>query len=131
MYLKTLSDDSLLIRANSQAFEIKTTYTIDLDADTPEEKATDKEEYIDYLFNLMLTAYIIGYQTIIIKKENKIPIKIKNRIHRMTRKLYGMVVISESQTQIVLWGEGNTSVFGGLLGAQARAWAPECSNSYQ
>ncbi|WP_371806744.1 PhoU domain-containing protein [Candidatus Lokiarchaeum ossiferum] len=102
IFLKQLADDSLLIRSNSKALEMETSYTIDLDIDMERPDDCSKEEYIDYLFNLYLTAYIIGYHTIILKKRTKIPLKVKNRIHKMTRKLYGMVVISESETQIVV-----------------------------
>jgi phosphate uptake regulator len=104
VYMKSLADDSLLIRANSKNLELQTTYTIHLDDDLErrEKHGIDKGEYWDYLFNLMLTAYIIGYRTIILTKRTKIRLKIKNRIHTMTRKLYGMVVISESANQIVI-----------------------------
>ena len=104
VYMKSLADDSLLIRANSKNLELQTTYTIELDDDPDRchEMGISKEEYWDYLFNLMLTAYIIGYRTIILKKRTKIRLKIKNRIHTMARKLYGMVVISESADQIVV-----------------------------
>ena len=102
VFLKQLADDSLLIRSSSKSLEMETSYTIDLDVDMERAKDCSKEEYVDYLFNLYLTAYIIGYRTIILKKRTKIKLKIKNRIHKMTRKLYGMVVISESENQIVV-----------------------------
>lgn len=102
VYLKRLADDSLLIRPNSQTVETMSTYIIDLDEEPESESSLPHKEYIDYLFNLMLTAYIIGYRTIIIRQREKIPIKIKNRIHRQTRKLYGMVVISENKKEIVI-----------------------------
>ncbi len=102
VYLKTLADDSLIIRPNSQSVESTSSYYIDLDSQPEARIDSTPENYVDYLFNLMLTAYIIGYRTIIIKKRTKIPIKIKNRIHRMTRKLYGMVVISENKEKIVI-----------------------------
>jgi len=104
VFLKQLADDSLLIRSDSKALEMETSYSIDLDIPLESDLPNDvpKEEYTDYLFNLYLTSYIIGYHTIILKKRTKIPLKIKNRIHKMTRKLYGMVVISESENQIVV-----------------------------
>ena len=102
IYLKSLADDSLILRPNALSVETTSTFIIDLDREPDSEKNLTKERYIDYFFNLMLTAYIIGYRTIIIKKNSKIPIKIKNRIHRMTRKLYGMVVISENKEKIVI-----------------------------
>lgn len=102
VFLKSLADDSLIIRPNSLSSESSSSYTINLDSEPDRDRKVSNEEYVDYLFNLMLTAYIIGYRTIIIKKRTKIPIKIKNRIHRMARKLYGMVVISENQEKIVL-----------------------------
>ncbi len=102
VFLRQLADDSLLIRSNSNALEFETQYIINLDLDMERDKEISKEEYVDYLFNLYLTAYIIGYRTIILKKRTKIPLKIKNRIHKITRKLYGMVVISETEEQIVV-----------------------------
>ena len=102
IYLKSLADDSLIIRPNAQSVETTSVYVIDLDQKPDEGLSISNEAYIDYLFNLLLTAYIIGYRTIIIKKNSKIPIKIKNRIHRETRKLYGMVVISENKEKIVI-----------------------------
>ncbi|MCF2139231.1 MAG: hypothetical protein K9W44_04175 [Candidatus Lokiarchaeota archaeon] len=102
VFLKQLSDDSLLIRSDMTAPELMTTYVIDLDLNLNDGLKLDEEQFIEYLFNLYLTAYIIGYRTIIVRKQNKIPTKIKNRIHKLTQKLYGMVVISETRNEIVV-----------------------------
>lgn len=102
VFMKRLADDSLLIRSDMTSPEFMTTYVIDLDLNKTDGLNLDDEQFIEYLFNLYLTAYIIGYRTIIIKKQDKIPTKIKNRIHKQTQKLYGMVVISETRNQIVV-----------------------------
>ncbi len=102
VFMKHLADDSLLIRSNMTAPELMTTYTIDLDLNIDDGLELEEEQFIEYLFNLYLTAYIIGYRTIIIRKKEKIPTKIKNRIHKLTQKLYGMVVISETRNEIVV-----------------------------
>ena len=101
VFLKQLADDSLLIRSDTTSPDLLTAYAINLDND-PSHEGLDDEEYIDYLFNLYLTAYIIGYHTIKFEKQSKIPTKIKNRIHKLTQKLYGMVVISEGRNEIVV-----------------------------
>jgi phosphate uptake regulator len=104
IFLKQLEDDSLLIRFNSLDAEINDSFEINLDSemDTRGTKITTvKSEYEEYLFNLYLTAYLIGYKRIVFKKRTKIPMKLKNRIDMMTKSFHGMVVISESTTEIV------------------------------
>ncbi|MHA1521265.1 MAG: PhoU domain-containing protein [Promethearchaeota archaeon] len=102
VYLKQLADDSILIRSNTTSPELLTTYVINLDNENDGHEDLDDKEYIDYVFNLYLTAYIIGYHTIKLEKRDKIPTKIKNRIYKLTQKLYGMVVISEKRNEIVV-----------------------------
>ncbi|MHA1585138.1 MAG: PhoU domain-containing protein [Promethearchaeota archaeon] len=102
VYMKRLTDETLLISANARTFETQTTYIISMDQNISQNEEVPAELHIEYLFNLMLTAYIIGYHTIILKKKTKIPLRLKNQIHKFARKLYGMVVISETQTQIVI-----------------------------
>ncbi|MHA1610553.1 MAG: PhoU domain-containing protein [Promethearchaeota archaeon] len=102
VYLKQLADDSILVRSDTTSPELLTTYVINLDNENDGHEDLDDDEYIDYIFNLYLTAYIIGYHTIKLEKQDKIPTKIKNRIHKLTQKLYGMVVISEGRKEIVV-----------------------------
>lgn len=102
VFMKQLADDSLLIRSDTTSPEMVTTYVINLDFSSSDYEDLSDDEYIEYLFNLYLTAYIIGYRTIILEKQSKIPTKIKNRIHKLTQKLYGMVVISETRNRIVV-----------------------------
>ncbi len=102
VYLKQLADDSILIRSNTTSPELLTTYVINLNNENPDKEGLDADEYIDYIFNLYLTAYIIGYHTIKLVKLPKISTKIKNRIHKLTQKLYGMVVISEERGEMVV-----------------------------
>lgn len=103
IFMKQLEDDSLLLKFNSQSAYPTKSFVIDLDYDIPKNHGNlKKEEYLNYLFNQYLTAYIIGFNTVIFKKRTKIPMIMQNRIHKMTRKLYGMVVISETVNEIVV-----------------------------
>ena len=103
IFMKQLEDDSLLLKFNSQSAYPTKSFEIKLDYDIAKNHGDlKKEEYLDYLFNQYLTAYIIGYNTVIFSKETKIPMMMQNRIHKMTRKLYGMVVISETTKKIVV-----------------------------
>ena len=102
VFLKVLEDDSLLIRFDTKNMLNKDPYHINLDQDPKLKSNTSKDEYYDYIFNLYLTAYIIGYRDIIFEKRNKIPMRLQNRISEMTRRLHGMVVTSETQNKIVV-----------------------------
>jgi len=103
IFMKQLEDDSLLLKFSSQGAYSTKSFEINLDYDIPKNYGDlSKEEYYNYLFNQYLTAYIIGYNTVIFTKETKIPMIMQNRIHKMTRKLYGMVVISETTNKIVV-----------------------------
>ncbi len=103
IFMKQLEDDSLLLKFNSQSAYPTKSFVINLDYDIAKNHGNlKKEEYLNYLFNQYLTAYIIGYNTVQFKKRTKIPMIMQNRIHEMTRKLYGMVVISETVNEIVV-----------------------------
>ena len=103
IFMKQLEDDSLILKFNSQSTYPTKSFVINLDYDTAKNHGNlGKEKYIDYLFNQYLTAYIIGYNTVIFKKRTKISMVMQNRIHEMTRRLYGMVVISETINEIAV-----------------------------
>ena len=103
VFMKQLEDDSLILKFNSKSAYPTKSFIIDLDYDyANNHEKLGKEKYLDYLFNQYLTAYIIGFNTVIFRKRTKIPMIMQNRIHKMTRKLYGMVVISETVKEIVV-----------------------------
>jgi phosphate uptake regulator len=101
VFLKQLEDDSLLVRFSSHANQSDQSFSINLDVDEKKPNI-DKDDYFEYLFNLYLAAYLIGFRRVIFKKRTKIPMQLQNRINTMTRTLHGMVIVSETQTDIVV-----------------------------
>jgi len=101
VFMKQLENDLLVLRFDETNQNTPKTYEFDLDYDSKHtKKIITEEEYTDYLLNQYLTAYIIGYDSLVFRKQTKIPMALQNRIYKMTKKLYGMVVISESVNTI-------------------------------
>ncbi len=106
--LKRMKDDSLIIKAVNIETHIEDTYEISLDYDKEKNEDIEKPEYVDYLFNLFLTAYIIGYKRVIFKKTSKISLELQNRISQMTKRFHGMVIMAENKKEIVVEDTSNS-----------------------
>ncbi len=106
--LKRMKDDSLIIKALNVETHIEDTYEIDLNPDHKEHQDIPTKEYYDYLFNLFLTAYIIGYKEVIFKKTEKISLELQNRISEMTKRFHGMVIMEESKNRILVEDTSNS-----------------------
>lgn len=103
VYMKKYEDDSLLVKFEKKS-EIKSKpYVIDINSIVVESDTdSDFKSKFDYLLNQLLTAYIIGHSNIIFRKEEKIPLMFRNQIHSMIKRLYGMVVVSETPNEIII-----------------------------
>ncbi len=106
--IKRMKDDSLIIKAMNVETHIEDTYKINLDINGNILEDIEKEEYIDYLFNLFLTAYIIGYKRVIFHKTSKISLELQNRISQMTKRFHGMVIMEEDKKRIVVEDTSNS-----------------------
>ncbi|MHA1718312.1 MAG: PhoU domain-containing protein [Promethearchaeota archaeon] len=103
LLLKQLTPKSILIQPSIDPKNTELPYCIDFEIDEIAANDLKQKETIEYKLNLILTAYITGFKKIIINCNNKFPIKIKNRIYRMIKtRFIGMVILSESQNQIIL-----------------------------
>ena len=107
VYLQQLSDDSLLIRPSINGELIQAEYFIDLDEPNKHPLDVDKSEYLDYLFNQFLTAYLIGFYRIRIKKRD-ISLKLRKKFMEMTRTFYGMEIVSEIENEIIIEDVGSS-----------------------
>ncbi len=101
VFMKHLENDLLVLRFEEESQISPKSLNFNLDYDSKHAKnMISEEEYVDYILNQYLTAYIIGYDSVVFKKQTKIPMALQNRIYKMTKRLYGMVVISETVNSI-------------------------------
>ena len=106
VYMKRMDDDTLLIQAGAETNTTESCLEIDLGS-KPKQEITD-QLYEDYLFNQYLTAYVIGYNTIVFKKNSNISLPISSRIRKMTQHFNGMMVVNESNTMVVVENTSTT-----------------------
>ena len=106
VYMKRMDDDTLLIQAGAGMNTTNSSLEIDLDSNPNQE--VSPELYEDYLFNQYLTAYVIGYNTIIFKKNSNISLPISSRIRKITQHFNGMMVVNESNTMVVVENTSTT-----------------------
>ena len=106
VYMKRMDDDTLLIQAGAETNTTESRLEIDLGS-KPKQEITD-QLYEDYLFNQYLTAYVIGYNTIVFKKNSNISLPISSRIRKMTQHFNGMMVVNESNTMVVVENTSTT-----------------------
>ena len=100
VYMKQFEDDSLLLKFESKSQVKPKPFIINIDS-TQGDSNNDSDMF-DYLLNQLLTAYIIGHSNIIFRKKEKIPLVLRNQIHSMIKRLYGMVVVSEKTNEIII-----------------------------
>ena len=105
VYMKQFADDSLLLQFKPKSRVKPEPFVINMnlqqDEADPEAKSSHSPSF-EYLLNQYLTAYIIGHGNIVFRNASKIPLTYRNRINAMTKRFYGMVVVSETATEIIM-----------------------------
>lgn len=87
-----MEDDTLLIIPHDRK----------IDAEKELEIIIEKDHSIEYILNMILTAYIIGVNKIIVEMQNKerIPLEFQTKISNLTKGLLGFSVVGQDATHI-------------------------------
>ena len=105
VYMKQFADDSLLLHFKPQSRVKPEPFVINMNIPQDESNREAKSSHspsFEYLLNQYLTAYIIGHGNIVFRNASKIPLTYRNRINAMTKRFYGMVVVSETAAEIIV-----------------------------